>query len=699
MKNLANKIKCLFCQRAALCSSLSSLLYWLFTLVYLELVLHAVAFGMPGGSFGYVIGFSLVFACLLSFLTLFLPAKVRFAADLVLTVFWIVLFGSQIVYFFVFGTLYSVALIGQGGAAVTSFFKETVMTIWEHLPVILLLLLPIPVRCLLWRWRKGKESHTNGIWQVLLIILGVLAQLVSIVCLPIGGTGYFSNHYFYYSNQTTTDQAVDRFGLLTAFRLDLMQTGEAENTAAQPDYYIPTTAPTQPTEPQQTVPGEETQPTEPPVEYNVLQFDFDALMEQTEDARIQAIHSYCQSLKGTEKNAYTGMLRDYNLIFLCAESFSTGAIHPELTPTLYRLANEGIIFTNYYNSYPSNTTDGEYALCTGLYPDSNRGKEKSSFYASRNSYLPFCLGNAFTQQLGVKAYGYHNFSGDYYGRNESHTNMGYTMKFANDGMEFTTDWPSSDLEMMQQSVADYLSTGEQFHAYYMTFSGHFKYDPDLNPMADRNWDLVKNLDLSKEAKAYLSCNIELDKALEYLMQELEKAGVADKTAIVLAGDHYPYGLTNQQYSELVGYDVDSFTKYESTLIFWVGGLEEPIVVEEYCSSVDVLPTILNLWDFQYDSRMLAGKDILAPGEHYAVLRDMSFYTDKLWLNASTGEIRYLVDESQIPEGYVEDMIRKIQTQFSLSADILNTAYYNTVFQKGDVVIDRDSWDIEQFNPS
>ena len=174
---------------------------------------------------------------------------------------------------------------------------------------------------------------------------------------------------------------------------------------------IPTTIPTI-TEPTQ---GENTSVYVPPVEYNVLNIDFDALNGMTESETQRALNAYCDSLAGTNKNRYTGMLKDYNLIVLCAEAFSTGAVHKELTPTLYRLANEGIVFNNYYNTYPNNTIDGEYTLCMGLYPDASRGKEASSFYASRNRLLPFCLGNVFKNQRGIQSYGYHNYYGGYYG--------------------------------------------------------------------------------------------------------------------------------------------------------------------------------------------------------------------------------------------------------------------------------------------
>ena len=216
----------------------------------------------------------------------------------------------------------------------------------------------------------------------------------------------------------------------------------------------------------------------------------------------------------------------------------------------------------------------------------------------------------------------------------------------------------------------------------MTFSGHMAYNIHTNPMAERNWDAVKHLNYSDEAKCYLSCNLELEKAMAYLMQRLEETGVADKTAIVLAADHFPYGLQEEQYAELVDYELNEFSKYKSTLIFWVGGLEENIVVDEYCCNADILPTILNLWGFDYDSRMLAGTDVFSLGTHVAILRDMSFLTDKVWVNASTGEIRYLVDKSSLPKNYVEDMARLVDTKFSVSEDILNSGYYRFVFEQG-----------------
>lgn len=645
--------------------------YWAFALLYWECLLSGAVFH----SFGvriYALGFTLSAALLVTLVLSFLR-KGRFGAEILLTAVLTLLYGSQIVYHFIFGTLYSVAMVSQGGEAMTNFWRELLAAMGDHFPWLVALLVPLALRIFL---RKGLKGELRAKGRIVLLALAVALFALTRADIRQTGTEMFSDEDYYRSREIATNQNVQRFGLLTTIRLELTRHAKTE----EQDYYIP----------------EETQgenPAQKPAEvrYNVMDIDFDALNALTEDKKLLAINDYCSKVTGTNQNEYTGMLKDYNLIVMCAESFSPAAIDKDLTPNLYKLTQQGIIFNNYYNTFPNTTTDGEYALMQGLFPDAGRSKAVSSLYASRNSYLPFTLGNAFQSQRGVESFGYHNYRGSYYGRSESHPNMGYTMKFAGDGMTFTTNWPASDLEMMEQSVDDYIGK-EPFHAYYMTFSGHYKYDIGTNEMAKRNWDQVKDLPYSSNAiKAYLSCNIELDKAIGYLMERLEQAGVADRTAIVIAGDHFPYGLKDSEYAELIGHDIDGFSEFKSTLIFWVGGLEENIVVDEYCCNVDVLPTILNLWGFEYDSRLLAGTDVFSDGTHAAVLVDKSFLTDKVWFNASTGEIRYQVPESEIPEGYVENMNQLIATRFSISADILNTAYYNFVFDKGKVYVNRLGW--------
>ena len=57
--------------------------------------------------------------------------------------------------------------------------------------------------------------------------------------------------------------------------------------------------------------------------------------------------------------------------------------------------------------------------------------------------------------------------------------------------------------------------------------------------------------------------------MESLVRQLEEAGRLEDTVIVLSADHYPYGLTDEEYSELFGHPVDPvFEIYENSLILW-----------------------------------------------------------------------------------------------------------------------------------
>lgn len=85
------------------------------------------------------------------------------------------------------------------------------------------------------------------------------------------------------------------------------------------------------------------------------------------------------------------------------------------------------------------------------------------------------------RQLGALGYtvlGYHG-NEDMYGRYASHTNLGYTWKQYQTGLELemtadgsTYAWPQSDVYVAKTSMEDYLSLDGPFHVYYMTISGH-----------------------------------------------------------------------------------------------------------------------------------------------------------------------------------------------------------------------------------
>ena len=190
------------------------------------------------------------------------------------------------------------------------------------------------------------------------------------------------------------------------------------------------------------------------------------------------------------------------------------------------------------------------------------------------------------------------------------------------------------------------------------------------------------VDLDKRRFAHDACNLELEYALEYLMQRLEEAGVADKTCIVLTNDHYPYGLTEDEYNELAGQTLDTtFEKYRNSFICYVPGLSENIVLDEYCSTADILPTLLNLFGVDYDSRLLAGTDVLSSGLHVAVLSDKSFLTKTFRYDAGTETVIPADENTTVSDKLAEAYRLYVDSRFQLSGNILNSDYYAHVFSK------------------
>lgn len=646
-----------------------NLLLFCLTGVYVELCLHLCVFGSMDRYAGYPVLFGLLGGALCTLVVSSLPKVLRQITGVFLVAAQVLLAEVQLVYHCIFGDFMPVSQIGMGGNVVVNFNSQLLYGIRQNLLKILLLLLPLIVVILCLALRRVQALKLRLRWKQALASFSVLLALLLTVTglMYVGRDNAFSVYRTFTNVNTSTDSSYKKIGMLatTAQELRYMLFSGSGSIMITPSSLNMSDVPR----------------TYSSNSYNVIEsIDFTALADSTDSDILKATDEYLSNATPTRKNNYTGLLKDYNLITICAESFCPWFISEELTPTLYKLSHTGILFENYYGTFQSVTTNGEYTMCMGLYPDMSRTKTDSSFNVAGTNYLPFCLGNAL-KGMGYQAWGYHDYIGDFYNRNITHANMGYTFKAADSGLAMKIDWPSSDLEMMEASVDDYINSGEPFHAYYMTFSGHYQYNWD-NAMSAKNRDAVKDLPYSEPVKAYIACNLELEYALEYLMQRLEEAGVADKTCIVLTNDHYPYGLTEDEYNELAGQTLDTtFEKYRNSFICYVPGLSENIVVDEYCSTADILPTLLNLFGVDYDSRLLAGTDVLSSGLHVAVLSDKSFLTKTFRYDAGTETAIPADENTTVSDKLAEAYRLYVDSRFQLSGNILNSDYYAHVFAR------------------
>ena len=236
---------------------------------------------------------------------------------------------------------------------------------------------------------------------------------------------------------------------------------------------------------------------------------------------VKSMHEYFESVMPTKRNEYTGIFKGKNLIYITAEGFDKIAVNKELTPTLYKLVNNGFVFENYYQPlFSVSTSDGEYMVMNSLIPKEGVW----SFYRSSNIYMPFGLGNVFKREGYSPVNAYHDHTYTYYSRDESHPNLGFDKYVGcGNGLEKLMNckvWPESDIEMIDATINDYIDS-DKFMTYYMTVSGHLNYTFTGNSMSYKNRELVKDLSYSEHIKAYLAANIELDRALEKLLIYLE----------------------------------------------------------------------------------------------------------------------------------------------------------------------------------
>ncbi len=650
------------------------LLFFPLTCLYWEVILKLSA-GIPlfGSGWFFLLIFSLLTGVALTVPCCLWHKKVNRAVAYILTGVLTVWFGIQLVYHCIFDSFMIISNLGMAGDT-AQFADAAFAYILKCLFWIVLLLVPMAV--LIASRRRMPFVCTPLPIAGLLAVGVVILHLLTIGILNLCNSGVPSLHS-YYTDSFAVNPAIQRFGLLTSTRLELkyMIFGMPESGGYDPGFL---TSSDDPDDPSGEVSGE--QPVK--VEYNKMNIDFDRLIAEATGDSMKDMHAYYQSQKATNKNEYTGRFAGKNLIMFTAEGFSPYAIDKELTPTLYRLYNEGFQFTNFYTPIWSvSTSDGEYVACTGLIP---KGGTRS-FRDSGSISMPFCLGNQFAKIGYSQPRAYHDHDYAYYQRDISHPNMGYNYIGRGTGLEVRPTWPEDDREMMMLTVDDYIDK-QPFHAYYMSVSGHLLYTFGGNFQAGKNRDLVRHLDCSEGVQAYFACNIQFDRALEYLLARLEMEGILEDTVIAISPDHYPYGLVDgsdySAFNELaafagIDHEIErNFELYKGVFLLWCGDMTEPVVVDKTACSADILPTLSNLFGLEYDSRLLSGSDIFSDADGLVIFNDNSWVTDIGKYNANTGA--FTLNPGQTlddQDAYVQQMCYIVKYKKYYAAKILDTDYF------------------------
>ncbi len=701
---------------------LAPLLFSVGAVIYLELIIHFLIYRSFDGKIIYPVLFAIPFGCVLTAVSGFFGKRINRMILWILTAFVCLIYQVQLVYYSIFKVYFSFQSLGLAQDAITNFYKDAVKAIWSNLGGLISLLLPLVILAIIMNNRIDSSMRRIKTQAVLLGGSIIIHAIVLLALLVFGKADY--SPYDLYFNNGVPELCARQLGVATMSRLDIkgifsneeelvlagtkstesekgagsalettLNTGLAASNTLSGTGAAPTSKTTQTTSTAQMTNSVQAannsrdivnsktpiavSPTPVSIDTspNCMDFDFNMLADEEKDRTIQTLHKYFATVPPTNKNEYTGRFKGYNLIMITAEGFSPYAILQEKTPTLYRMVREGFVFNHFYTAlWQTSTSDGEFVAMTGLIPSGSR-----SMYLGRKNLWPLSLGNQFNL-LGVESKAYHDHSYTYYQRSETHTNIGYVWKAKGNGLELPTDcWPESDLEMIDATVDEYTDE-KPFHVYYLTVSGHMNYTFSGNSIANKNRQLVKDLPYNNDAKAYIACQMELDMALEQLIVKLNEAGVADRTVIALSADHYPYGWEKSNLDELAGHVIDpTFEIFQNHFILWCQGMKENVVIDKPCSSLDILPTLSNLFGLTYDSRLLMGQDILSDAEPLVILSNRSFITDKIMYDSASRRTTLLTSESLSPD-YIENMNQVVKNKFIVSKSVLEKDYYRYLFR-------------------
>ncbi len=572
-----------------------------------------------------------------------LPRRILRGATLTIILVIIAFYVSQDLYYRVLKGFFSFSLLGDAHAGVAFIGKVFKNISWIHLLYI------IPIGLVMTYFFKYKKIslpkkflfYNSTVDFVLSILVIVAIYSLTVISIPKNDYKTINSPYAYslydiYMENPIAFQTINRFGVLTYLERDIVTT---------------------------------------------LSDSEDILTME------ESIESYLETLPDHQENEYTGYFEGKNLILIMAESFDTYAIDPVLTPNIYEMQQNSWNFTNYYSPlYFRNTADTEFMVQTSLYAHKSVNLTMESFKENKfNNTMPKLF-----EAQGYGSYSFHNYTDYFYPRTEFHPNtLGYDQYYDAIALNLLDEdyspvlrheW-QSDVDLVNGAM-DVLSQQEEpFFSYLLTVSGHMPYS-DNHPIARKNLETVEALMLEAGYEVpkndflyYHAANYELDLAIGTLMERLEEENMLDDTVVMMFGDHYAYGIDQRDIAE---YDdtksLDNSLSFQRVpMMIYNPGLDAGDK-EEVFASIDIMPTISNLFnlDIQYDE--IFGKDVFGTDDNAVLFSNGSMITNNFMYNLEKDKITILSNDYTEEEATI--LINEYIYRLKINQWILETDYFN-----------------------
>ena len=398
------------------------------------------------------------------------------------------------------------------------------------------------------------------------------------------------------------------------------------------------------------------------------------LIDEETDEELNTLNKYFISNEASTTNEYTGLLEGKNVIVIMVESGNDILLNEEYYPNIARLTKNGYTFINNYS--PRNvcsTGNNEMSAMISLYSINNNCT--ANVYQD-NTYFESIF-NLF-KDANYNTNSFHGHYDEYYARDIIHKNMGSDAYYnAIDlDLDFKYSYGSwaSDEELVKKYL-EYLADSDlskPFMSFITTVTSHQPYNGSGYGKA--YLDLFPE-EYPDELKYYMSKLKVVDNAIGILLEGLESLNILDDTVIVLFGDHYPYAIEPDTLNLELDYDATLDSNADQVpLIIYNSELEEKEFLQ-YTSYINLTPTLANLFNLKFDSRLYMGLDALSREyDSLVIFPDGSWKNANAYYNASTSKISYYTKNM-----YTDEEILAINSKVRLKLEMSSLAIRRNYF--------------------
>ena len=394
---------------------------------------------------------------------------------------------------------------------------------------------------------------------------------------------------------------------------------------------------------------------------------------------LEKLQAYFANRPDHQSNNMTGIFAGKNVVYVLMESMDDWLITERETPTIYKLMDEGIRFSEFFTpGYgPARTLNTEYCMNSGTYLPTDG---EYIFDYTDNGY-----GQALMAQFagtGYTGYVFHYNSPAYYERGTMEPMFGYEAYLSYDDYNESSDDLINDCYLFENEEIKeiFFRSGPTFNT-IITRSAHlgYTYNDIITKYALEQYpDWKGTYPTEEEDVARLKAKL-VDDMFARLLKELEAAGQLENTVIIGVTDHYTYGCKDiPALYHNSGLDTDQKLLLERTPCFiWSAGGPN-MDVDKALQTADLVPTLLNLFGIESPYEYLGQDAFDANYPGYVFFPSGSWISDGVVCTVDTDgkyEILYNQKDKLLTPDYIDTMCNLAIDFIQANNGILTTDYY------------------------